>query len=140
MMKLCRFRPRPGVTAEFVAGLWYGDVPPDLVLHKWLYVDTEPREMYLVWEGGDQAERWIAQAFGEFGTLTCEAVTDFTPGLAACLVRDLDEFGAWMRSRGISEPEVTSELDLRRCGLEATTREEALSAGRSWVGEGTTFR
>jgi hypothetical protein len=135
MMRLCRFRPDPAVTPEFLAGLWHGDVPPDLILHEWLYVDIEPREMVLLWEGGEEAERWVDRSFAEFGTLTCEPVTNSTPGLAACLDRNLEQFGTWMRSRGSSESEIISQLDLRRRGLEARSREEAISAGRSWAKE-----
>jgi hypothetical protein len=134
-MRLCRFQPNPALMAEFVAGLWYGDVPPDLILHKWLYVDTDPREMVLLWEGGDEAQRWVEQCFGAFGALTCEVVTDSTAGLAACLIRDLAQFGIWLQPRRNSESEVASELDLRRRGLEARSRDEALAAGRAWAQE-----
>jgi hypothetical protein len=135
MMKLSRFRPDTSRTAEFLAGLWQGEVPSDLVLHKWLYVDTDPRQMVLVWEGGEDAERWIQQSFGEFGTLTSEPVTDSTGGLAACLARDLDRFGEWMRSRGTFESDIVTQLDVRRRGLQAVTRDEALAAGRAWRSE-----
>jgi hypothetical protein len=135
MMKLSRFRPDTMRTAEFLAGLWQGDVPPDLVLHRWLYVESDLRQMVLVWEGGAEAERWIQRAFGEFGTLTSESVTDTTGGLAACLARDLDAFGEWMRARGSTEDEITVQLDVRRRGLEASSRAEALAAGRAWRAE-----
>jgi hypothetical protein len=131
-MKLTRFRPDTTKTAEFLAGLWQGDVPPDLVLHKWLYVDTDPRQMVLVWEGEAEAEQWIERSFGEFGNLTSESVTDSTGGLAACLARDLEGFGEWMRLRGSNEGEIAAQLDVRRRGLEAATRDDALAAGRAW--------
>lgn len=135
MMKLCRFRPDPTRSAEFLAGLWQGDVPADLVLHRWLYVDTDPREMVLVWEGGEEAQGWVERSFGDFGTLTSESITDATGGLAACLARDLDGFGGWLRTRGTPEAEITAQLDVRRRGLEAPTREEALAGGRDWQAE-----
>jgi hypothetical protein len=62
-------------------------------------------------------------------------VTDSTGGLAACLARDLDGFGEWMRSRGGDEGEIVAQLDLRRRGLEAGSRDEALAAGRAWRAE-----
>lgn len=135
MIKLCRFRPDTTRTAEFLAGLWQGDVPEDLVLQRWLYVDADPREMVLLWEGGEAAERWIRRSFGEFGTLTVESVTDATGGLAACLSRDLEGFGEWMRSRGSPEAEIVTQLDVRRRGLQASSRDEALDAGRAWSRE-----
>jgi hypothetical protein len=134
-MRLTRFHPDAAKTAEFLAGLWQGDVPPDLVLHKWLYVDTDPRQMVLVWEGGEEAEKWIERSFGDFGTLTSESVTDSTGGLAACLARNLEGFGEWMRLRGSSEKEIAVQLDVRRRGLEAATRDDALAAGRAWQAE-----
>jgi hypothetical protein len=135
MMKLSRLHPDTSRTAEFLAGLWQGEVPSDLVLHKWLYVDTDPRQMVLLWEGGEEAERWIQQSFGEFGTLTSESVTDSTGGLAACLARDLDGFGEWLRSHGRGESEIVNQLDVRRRGLEAISRDDALAAGRAWRAE-----
>jgi hypothetical protein len=137
VINLCRFRPDTARSAEFLASLWQGPVPEDLVLHRWLYLEGVPREMVLIWEGGDAARAWVEQAFGEFGVLTSEVVTDATPGLAACLDRDLEGFGEWMRSRGTGEDELTRQLDVRRRGLEAATHEEALAAGREWAGEQT---
>jgi hypothetical protein len=110
VLYLHRFQPDPGRTAEFLATLWQGPIPADLRLHRWLYVDGEPRQMVLLWEGEEPARQWVERAFGSFGTLTVETVTDSTPGLAACLDRDLDVFGAWLRARGSGEEEIARQL------------------------------
>lgn len=135
MLYLYRFRPDPSRTAEFLASLWQGPVPADFRLHRWLYVEGEPREMVLIWEGEDPGRQWVEQCFGSFGELTAEPVTDSTPGLAACLDRDLDAFGQWLRQRGSGEEEVARQLDVRRRGLQARSHEEAVQAGRRWAGE-----
>jgi hypothetical protein len=135
-MNLCRFRPDPARSPEFLAALWQGPRPAHLTLHRWLYLEGEPREMVLLWEGDDDARAWIERSFGEFGVLTSEPVTDSTPGLAACLDLDLDGFGDWLRGRGTDEEEISRQLDVRRRGLESATREEALAAGRAWAGGG----
>ena len=135
MMNLSRFRPDPTRSAEFLAGLWQGPAPEDLVLHRWLYLEGEPREMVLLWEGGDGAREWVERSFGDFGVLTSEPVSDSTGGLAACLARDLDGFGEWLRGRGTGEEEIARQFDVRRRGLEANTRDGALEAGRQWAAE-----
>jgi hypothetical protein len=133
VLYLHRFQPDPGRTAEFLATLWQGPIPADLRLHRWLYVDGEPRQMVLLWEGEEPARQWVERAFGSFGTLTVETVTDSTPGLAACLDRDLDVFGAWLRARGSGEEEIARQLDVRRRGLVAESPEAAIEAGRAWA-------
>lgn len=133
MICLYRFRPDPARNAEFLACLWQGSVPDDLRLDKWLYIDGDGREMVLLCECDEPGRTWIEHALGSFGVLTSETVTDSTPGLAACLERDLDAFGAWMRSRGAGDGEVARQLDVRRRGLSATSRDEALRAGRAWA-------
>lgn len=125
--------PEPARAGAFLASLWQGPVPGDLVLHRWLYLEGDSRSMALLWEGGGEARAWIDQALGGFGALSTTAVTDATGGLAACLERDLDAFGAWMRSRGSSEPEIERALDVRRRGLEAGSPKEAAAAGRDWA-------
>ena len=135
MLYLYRFRPDSSRSAEFLAHLWQGPVPEDLRLHRWLYVDCEPREMVLIWEGGEEARQWVERSFGSFGELSAETITDSTPGLAACLERDLDAFGDWLRARGSSEPEIARQLDVRRRGLEASSPEAAVAAGQAWAGE-----
>jgi hypothetical protein len=135
VLYLYRFRPDSSRFAEFLANLWQGPVPEDLRLHRWLYVDSEPRQMVLIWEGGDEARRWVQRCFGTFGELTAETITDSTPGLAACLERDLDAFGQWLRDRGSSEVDIARQLDVRRRGLEASSPEAAVEAGQAWARE-----
>ena len=135
VLYMYRFRPDPERSAEFLASLWQGPIPDDLRLHRWLYVDQEPREMVLLWEGGEPAREWVQRSFGSFGSLTSETVTDSTPGLAACLDRDLPAFGEWLRSRGTGEEDIDRQLDIRRRGLQAGTHDEALAAGRAWAQE-----
>lgn len=136
MLHLTRFTPDPARFAEFIACLWQGPVPDDLVLHKWLYLQGEPRSMMLLWEGEDDARAYVAQAFGSFGTLESEPVTDATPGLAACFRRELDAFGSFLREgRGTAEDEIASQLDLRRRGLLAASFDDAAAAGRRWQSE-----
>jgi hypothetical protein len=135
MLHIDRFRPDPDRTPEFLASLWQGSVPDDFRLHRWLYVDGEPREMLLLWEGEEPAREWVRMAFGSFGSLEGETVTDSTPGLAACVDRDLEAFGEWLRSRGSGEEEIARQLEVRRRGLEAESHEEALEGGRAWAQE-----
>jgi hypothetical protein len=92
--------------------------------------------MLLLWEGDESAGKWIERCFGGFGQLSTETVTtDATPGLAACLERDLVGFGAWLAARGSSDADIARQLDVRRRGLEAGSFEEALAAGRAWMAE-----
>ena len=85
-------------------------------------------------------DRWqhayIERAFGSFGELRTETVTDATPGMAAAFARDLDAFGDFLRqSQGASESDVAAQLDLRRRGLEAPDLSAAAAAGRQWQAE-----
>jgi hypothetical protein len=135
VLHVSRFRPDAARFGEFLACLWQGDVPDSLVLHRWLYVEVEPREMLLYWDGDDAALAWIDQAFGGFGGLSHEVVTDGTAGLAAALERDLDAFGRWLARRGSTPAEVETQLDVRRRGLYATSQEAAAAAGRDWAAD-----
>jgi hypothetical protein len=136
MLQLTRFTPDPNRMSEFLACLWQGPVPEDLRLHKWLYLAGEPRAMLVLWEGDSDAQVYIERAFGSFGELQSEPVTDATPGLAAAFERDLEAFGEFLReSRAVPEPQIAAQLDLRRRGLEAPSQEAALAAGRAWEAE-----
>jgi hypothetical protein len=126
-----RFVPDRTRTAEFLACLWQGPVPASLRLDRWLYLPGEPQAMLLLWEGDDEAREYIDRAFGRFGDLDTEIVTDATPGLAAAFARDLDAFGAWMRGGGADEQTVAAALDVRRLGLESATQEAAADAARA---------
>ena len=132
MMHVSRFTPDPSRQAEFLACLWQGDIPSTLRLSKWLYLSGEPRRMMLLWEGDDQAAAYIERAFGEFGVLETESVTDATPGLEAAFARNLDAFGAWMSERGATSDAMTEALEIRRLGKEASTPAEAAERGRAW--------
>jgi hypothetical protein len=135
MLHVSRFRPDPTRVAEFLACLWQGPVPESLKLREWLYIEGEPRSMFLVWEGDEAAGAYVEQAFAGFGGLTTEIVTDATPGLAACLDRDLDAFGAWLAARDTPPDEITRQLDVRRRGLHAASQATAADAGRAWASE-----
>jgi hypothetical protein len=135
MFHLSRFIPDQARFAEFLACLWQGDVPETLVLSKWLYLTGEPRGMLILWEGDDDARAYVERAFGGFGTLETELVTDATPGLAAALARDLEGFGRVMEAQGASAEAVEHALDVRRRGMEAPTQAAAAAAGRAWSEE-----
>jgi hypothetical protein len=135
VLYLSRFRPDPNRTAEFLACLWQGPVPDTLRLYRWLYVDGSPREMAILWEGDDAAAGFVRRSFGDFGELVTEAVADATPGLEACFERDLSAFGRWLAGRGTAPADVARQLDVRRRGLEAASRDEAVAAGRAWAAE-----
>jgi hypothetical protein len=136
MLHVSRFTPDPHRFGEFLACLWQGPVPADLVLHRWLYLQGQPRSMLMLWEGDGSAESYVERVFGSFGTLDTEPVTDATPGLAACFARDLEGFGQYLRSeRAADETEVRVQLDVRRRGMAAPTFEAAAAAGRAWQAE-----
>ena len=134
-LHVSRFAPDRSRFVEFLACLWQGDVPPSLQLVKWLYLPGEPRAMLLLWEGDDAARAYVERAFGGFGALDTDVVTDATPGLAAAFARDLDAFGRTMEARGASSQEIAAALDVRRRGMQASTQDEAAAAGRAWAQE-----
>ena len=134
-MYATRFTPDQSRSAEFLACLWQGPVPESLELSKWLYLPGEPRQMLILWEGDDDARAYIERAFGGFGTLDTETVTDATPGLAAAFARDLDAFGRHLETSGSSADAIATALDVRRRGMEASSQEDAAAAGRAWAAE-----
>jgi hypothetical protein len=135
MLHVSHFTPDASRHGEWIACLWQGPLPASLQLHRWIYLDTEPRSMTLVWEGDDDARAYMERAFGGFGVLGTETATDATPGLAACFDRDLDAFGRWLDARGTAADEAARQLDLRRRGKEAATWDDAIAAGRAWASE-----
>ena len=135
VLHVSRFVPDAPRMSEWLACLWQGDVPAGLKLERWLYLQTEPRGMLVMWEGDDEATAYMERAFGSFGEFTTEVVVDNTAGLAAALARDLDEFGATMDRQGLSPDAIASALDLRRRGKEASSQEAAAAAGRAWQSE-----
>ena len=126
-------QPDGSRSGEWLACLWQGDLPDSLVLHKWIYMSTDPRTILLVWEGEADAKAWVELNMGEFGSLETVEADDATGGLGACLERDLEGFGSWMRARGTDEDQIQRGLDVRRAGLEAPTREAAIEAGKAWM-------
>jgi hypothetical protein len=130
-----RFLPDPARGGEFLASLWQGPVPATLTLHKWLYVDGSPRAVLLLWEGDAAAAAYVERAFGGFGALTTEVLTDATEGLALAFARDLDGFGAWLADRGTPADDIPVQLDVRRRGREAASQDAAAAAGRAWTAE-----
>ncbi len=135
MFYVSRFTPDQTRFAEFLTCLWQGEVPASLQLVKWLYLPGEPRAMLLLWEGHDDAFAYVARAFGNFGELDTEAVTDATPGLAAALARDLDAFGRHLHESGSTAEAIAVALDVRRRGMEASSQDAAAAAGRAWSAE-----
>ncbi|MFI5052762.1 MAG: hypothetical protein ACHQDE_00245 [Acidimicrobiia bacterium] len=135
MFHVSRFTPDPSRFGEFLACLWQGEVPASLVLSKWLYLPGEPRAMLILWEGDAVARDYVERAFGGFGTLETDQVTDVTPGLAAALARDLDGFGRVMQAQGATPEAIDTALDVRRRGMNASTQADAAAAGRAWMAE-----
>ncbi|MEX1008093.1 MAG: hypothetical protein WD271_09660 [Acidimicrobiia bacterium] len=135
MFHVSRFTPDQAWFAEFLACLWQGDVPASLQLVKWLYLPGEPRAMLLLWEGDDDARAYVDRAFGNFGALDTEIVTDATPGLAAALARDLDAFGRHMEASSATSEAIAAALDVRRRGMDASSQDDAATAGRAWAAE-----
>jgi hypothetical protein len=120
-------------TAEYMAAVWQGPVPGDLVLHHWIRVGAgDPPEMLMVWDGGPEAAAWVSDLFGEFGDITTRDGRDSTQGLATCLARDLQGFAEYLRHLGTAEAEIESQLEVRRRGMTAATRSAAVQSGRAW--------
>jgi hypothetical protein len=135
MVRLSHFQPDIHRTGEFLAVLWQGQVPKSLILHRWLYLESSPRTILLLWDGDEDASAYVERVFGGFGVLTTQTVTDATEGLALCFARDLEGFGRWLAERGTTETEIERQLDVRRRGRDAPTPELAISAGRTWMAE-----
>ena len=133
MLHHSHFRPDPLRVAEWLACLWQGPAPQDLAIKQWLYLPTEPRAMIMLWEGGPEAEDYVARAFGGFGEIETHRVTDATPGMALAIARDLEGFAAWMKARGAAQADIDRQIDLRRRGKQAASQEAAAAAGRAWV-------
>jgi hypothetical protein len=133
MLHHSRFQPDPERIGEWLACLWQGPAPADLVIRQWLYLPGEPRSMIMVWDGGAEAEAFVERAFGGFGRIETQVVTDATPGMAFAIARDLEAFDAWMTERGASRAEIDRQIDLRRRGKLAPSQEAAAAAGKAWA-------
>ncbi len=133
MLHVSTFRPDPTAMGPFLACLWQGLVPSSFVLDRWIYLDGTPRAILLVWDGDADAEAWVESAFGRFGALETTGASDATGGLQACLDRDLEGFGEWMRVRGSDPAEIEHGLDVRRRGLLSPSQDAAHAAGVAWM-------
>jgi hypothetical protein len=130
------FEPDRARIGEWLACLWQGPAPADLVVRQWLYLPGEPRRMVMLWDGGHEAQAYVERAFGGFGRLETQVVTDATPGMVHAIARDLKGFEQWMRERGASAEEVDRQVDLRRRGKSAADQAAAVAAGRAWSAGG----
>lgn len=135
MLRLSQFQPDIHRTGEFLAVLWQGQVPKSLTLDKWLYLESPPRTILLVWEGDDDPRAYVERVFGGFGVLTTQVVTDATEGLALCFDRVLDGFGRWLAERGTPEAEIERQLAVGGQGRDLPTPDLAISAGRAWMSD-----
>ncbi len=133
MLHHSTFHPDSERIGEWLACLWQGPAPADLVVRQWLYLPGEPRAMVMIWEGGSLAEAFVERAFGGFGRIETHLVTDATPGMVHAIARDLTQFEHWMRERGASESEVARQVDLRRRGKAASDLVAAAAEGRAWA-------
>jgi hypothetical protein len=127
------FQPDYDRVGEWLACLWQGAAPADLMVRQWLYMPGEPRRMVMLWEGGEEAEAYVERAFGGFGEIETHSVNDATPGMIHAIMRDLAGFEQWMHDRGAAPDEVTRQLDLRRRGKAAVDQAAAAIAGRAWA-------
>jgi hypothetical protein len=125
------FHPDQSRIGEWLACLWQGPSPADLVIRHWLYLPGEPRGMVMLWEGGADAEAFVARAFGGFGTIETQVVTDATPGMALAIARDLDGFEQWMNARGATPEDTARAIDLRRRGMLAPDQAAAAVEGKA---------
>ena len=135
VLHVSRFEPDATRSAEFLACLWQGDIPPSLVLRGWWYPEDDPGTVLLIWEGDAAAAAYVERTFGGYGRLGTEAIRDATPAMAAALARDLGAFGALLAAGGSAPDDVARQLDLRRRGLESASQGEAAKAGRRWSAE-----
>jgi hypothetical protein len=126
------FEPDQARIGEWLACLWQGPAPADLIIRGWYYLPGEPRRIVMVWDGGEDAEAYVTRAFDAFGKMQTHTVTDATQGLALAIARDLDGFDAWMRARGAPEAEIARQVDLRRRGKLAASQDAAAVAGKAW--------
>jgi hypothetical protein len=127
------FHPDPARVGEWLACLWQGPAPADMVVRQWLYLPGEPRGMVMLWEGGEAAEAYVERAFGGYGRIETHKVVDATPGMVHAIARDLEGFEQWMKDRGAAPEEVARQVDLRRRGRAAPDIAAATEIGRAWA-------
>jgi hypothetical protein len=131
------FAPDRARIGEWLACLWQGPAPADLVIRQWLYLPGQPTRMVMIWEGGPEAESFVDRVFGGFGEIETHVVTDATPGMALAVARDLEGFEDWMKKRGATAEEVARQVDLRRRGRDAPDQATAEAEGRAWMQQAT---
>jgi hypothetical protein len=106
-----------------------------MTVRSWLYLSARPGNVLLIWEGDDEAQRWVRRAFSEFGELHTEQVADATPGMVLAVERDLDGFARWLGEQDVIDmtpAEQDRQIDLRRRGRDARDQAEAMEAARRW--------
>ncbi|MGE0881478.1 MAG: hypothetical protein AB7L13_24635 [Acidimicrobiia bacterium] len=136
MLFVSRFSIAAPRYAEWLACLWQGPAPRGITLRSYFHLGGEPKRMVVIWDAADDAAAAEMTAlFAEFGEFTSDAASDTTSGLAACLARDLDAFAAVLRSRGTDEAIVQRDIDLRRRGFEAPSRQAAIDEAHRWEAE-----
>jgi len=138
MTFLSRFSVDDARQHEWIACLWQGSVPASMTVRSWLYLPGEPRTVLLIWDGDDDARRWVDRTFGPFGRLHTEQVADATPGMAMAVDRDLVGFERWLRTQDVIEmtaDEQRRQVELRRRGSAAASPAEAIEAARQWRAE-----
>lgn len=119
---------------EWLACLWQGPVPPDLKVRDWLTLTGEPRVQLLLWEGGDEARRFVERVFGSFGEIETRPATS-SNGMALAIGRDLAGYERMMKERNTAPAELARQVDLRRRGMEAPTPQAAMAAAQAWAKE-----
>jgi len=127
------FAPDRARAGEWLASLWQGPAPTDLVIRHWLYLPGEPLRMVMVWDGDSESEAFVERVFGGFGKIETHVVTDATAGMAHAVARDLEAFADWMTRRGAPAEEVARQVDLRRRGRDAPDQAAAEAEGRAWT-------
>jgi hypothetical protein len=127
------FAPDRVRTGEWIASLWQGPAPADLIIRHWLYLPGQPPRMVMVWDGDAESEAFVERVFGGFGKIETHVVTDATAGMAYAVARDLGAFGDWMTMRGAAAEEVARQVDLRRRGRDAPDQTTAEAEGRAWT-------
>lgn len=129
------FHPDPARLNEWAACLWQGPVPADLKLRQSVALPGDGHVTVLIWEGGAEAESYMARTFGTFGKMETSVVRDASAGMTAAFARDIPAYQRMLESRGMDPKEVASNVSLRRCGLEAPDQESAIAAARAWQRE-----
>lgn len=130
MMYFTRFEPDQTRSAEWIACMWQRKAPADLVVHQWIYLRGEPFAMALLWEGGDETARYIADVFTGFGKAETTPAADGTEGMLAAFARDLVAWERWYRARGATDEQVAQQVELRKRAIAAPDQDAARRIGQ----------